>query len=138
MRRLSTALLTSALVCASTGLTAAQSSSASPDAAGQRIELPGYGVSVIVPEHWTTDASGNSGLALYPESGFYEDLYVVATGGPEAQQCRLAASSHATCDVPADLATVLPASDWDGFRLPAGDALNGRKPPASSPQLRSR
>jgi hypothetical protein len=122
MRRSATALLTTALICANTGLAAAQSSTASPDAAGQRIELPGYGASVIVPEHWTTELWGNSGLPLHPGSRLYEDLAVVATGRPEAQQCRLIASSPATCDAPVDLRPELAAPGWDAVALPAGEA----------------
>ena len=122
MRGLATALLTTALVCAGAGSTMAQSPAASPEPAGQRIELPGYGASVIVPEHWTTDLWGNSGLALFPESPLYEDLSVVATGGPEAHQCRLIASSPATCDAPVDLTAELATPGWDTVPLPVGEA----------------
>ena len=122
MRRLSTALLTTAIICASAGLAAAQSSTASPDAAGQRIELPGYGASVIVPEHWTTDLWGNSGLTLYPEPRLFEDLALQAVGLPEAQQCRLGVSSPPTCDAPVDLAAELATPGWDAVSLPAGES----------------
>ena len=122
MRRLAAALATTALICAGAGSTAAQSPAASPEPVGQRIELPGYGASIIVPEHWTTDIWGPGGLPLFPESQLHVDLAVVATGGPEAQQCRLIASSPATCDAPVDLSAELAAPGWDPIQLPAGEA----------------
>ena len=122
MRGLATALLTTALVCAGAGSTTAQSPTASPDTADQRVELPGYGASIIVPGHWTTESWGPVGLPLFPESQLYEDLAVVATGGPEAQQCRLIASSPATCDAPVDLTAELATPGWDTVPLPAGEA----------------
>ncbi len=104
------------------GSATAQSPAASPDAADQRVELPGYGASIIVPGHWTTELWGNSGLPLFPESQLYEDLSVVATGRPEAQQCRLIASSPATCDAPVDLTAELATPGWETVPLPAGEA----------------
>jgi len=124
MRRLPTALLTIALICASAGLAAAQSPTASPDAAGQRIELPGFGASVSVPEHWTTDVSGNRGVTLYPESRLFEDLALEVVGVREYQHCRLGASSPPTCDASVDLAAELATPGWDAVSLPAGEAAH--------------
>lgn len=122
MLRLPAALLATALVCAGAGLTTAQSPAASPDPPGQRIELPGYGASIMVPGHWTTEAWPPGGLPLFPESQLYEDLAIVATGGPEAQECRLIASSPAACDAPVDLTAELATPGWETVPLPAGEA----------------
>lgn len=124
MRPLTIMLLTACLLSASAGPSMAQSPSSSPEPAGQRVEVPVYGVSIIVPDHWTTDLDSMTSSPLYPESELHEDLMVRATGAPDFQQCLLVASSPLGCSEPVDLSAELAAPGWEAVQLPAGEAAH--------------
>ena len=88
------------------------------------IELPGYGVSLVMPDGWAEgDTMGAVFGSLRPESAFYDRVstHIYDSEGPRG--CSLTAWSELTCTSGADPLAEIGAVDFTRVALPAGDAL---------------
>ena len=120
MRRVAIGVLLTCLLGAGDGSALAQEPSPDRAADGQRLELPGYGVSIRVPDDWMVEIGGPSGLPLRPDSPYAVAFYAIAGSG--GQWCILSAYSRLGCTVPVDLEAELVEPGWDRIQLPAGNA----------------